>query len=124
MSGQTVPRQLLDDANSAVEKLKRKLDEATVQGRIEMDAALQSITSQLKTLQSQQKSTEEQLYRSMQREKEMAQQLTESDLKSTAISKLENENSVLQRAIDDLNKKLDAARMKDSEVLLERCRIS
>uniref|UniRef100_A0A7S0MK38 PDZ domain-containing protein n=1 Tax=Cryptomonas curvata TaxID=233186 RepID=A0A7S0MK38_9CRYP len=124
MSGQTVPRQLLDDANSAVEKLKRKLEEATVQGRKEMDAALQSITSQLKTLQSQQKSTEEQLYRSMQREKELGQQLTESDLKSTIISKLRNENSDLQRAMDDLTKKLDATGTKDSEVdkLLEQTR--
>jgi hypothetical protein len=124
MSGQTVPRQLLDDANSAVEKLKRKLEEATVQGRKEMDAALQSITSQLKTLQSQQKSTEEQLYRSMQREKELGQQLTESDLKSAVISELRNENSDLQRAIDNLNKKLEAAGMKDSEVLLKRSHIS
>jgi hypothetical protein len=121
MPGQTVPRQLLDDANSAVEKLKRKLEEATAQGRIEMDAALQSITSQLKTLQSQQKSTDEQLYRSMQREKDLGHQLTESDLKSAIISKLrKNENSDLKRTIDDLTRKLDATRMKDSEVLLLR----
>jgi hypothetical protein len=117
MSVETVPRQLLDDANSAVEKLKRKLEEATVQGRIEMDAALQAITTQLKTLQSQQKCTEEQLYRSMQREKDLEQQLIELDLKSAFILKLRSENSELQRVIDDQNKRLESAKMKDLEVL-------
>ena len=63
MSEETVPRLLLDDANRAVEKLRRKLEEATVQGRKEMESALQSMSSQLKTLQSQQKNIEEQLNR-------------------------------------------------------------
>ena len=110
MSDQTVPRQLLDDANNAVEKLRKKLEEATVQGRKEMDSAIKSMTAQLKMLQSQQKATEEQLLQSMQREKELKQQLAEFDLKSSVISKLRSDKSELQKIIDDQSKKIDALR--------------
>ena len=110
MSDQTVPRQLLDDANNAVEKLRKKLEEATVQGRKEMDSAIKSMTAQLKMLQSQQKATEEQLLQSMQREKDSKQQLAEFDLKSSVISKLRSDKSELQKIIDDQSKKIDALR--------------
>jgi len=116
MSDQTVPRQLLDDANSAVEKLRKKLEEATVQGRKEMDSALQSMTSQLKLLQSQLKSTEEQLFRSMQREKDLAAQLHDADLKSAVISKLRSEKSELQKIVEEHSKTIDDLRVKDAEV--------
>lgn len=38
-----VPRQLLDAANEAVQRLKSKLDETTQTGRLEMDQALRSM---------------------------------------------------------------------------------
>lgn len=38
-----VPRRLLDEANNAVQRLKKKLDETTQTGRREMDTALRSM---------------------------------------------------------------------------------
>ena len=131
MSEETVPRLLLDDANRAVEKLRRKLEEATVQGRKEMESALQSMSSQLKTLQSQQKNIEEQLNRSKQREgeleeqlnlskqreKELEQQLSEADLRTVVISKLRSDNAGLKKTIEELSKKIEANKKTDAEVI-------
>ena len=110
-----MPRQLLDEANLAVEQLKKRLDEATILGRREMDTALQSMMLQLRTLQSQQKSTEEQLHRSTQREKELLKQLADSD-SSTLVARLRSENDELHAVIEQSNRKLDALRGNDVQV--------
>eukprot|EP00961_Rhodomonas_salina_P170316 2295562-Rhodomonas_salina.1 len=105
-SGPMVPRQLLDDANEGVERLKKKLDETTVHNKREMDNALKAMQWQLKTLQSQYRTAEDQLKRSMEREKDLRDQLANQDV-SSLLTTLREECDGLRRENDQLRDELD-----------------
>ena len=89
-----VPRQLLDDATAGVERLKQKLDEANAENRREMEAALKSMQWQLRTLQGQCRASDDQLQRSLERERDLRAQLTDQDV-NNVMRKLAEENTGL-----------------------------
>jgi hypothetical protein len=85
--GPMVPRQLLEEANQGMERLRRKLDEANSRSKRELEDALKSMQYQVRTLQGQARTAEEQLTRSMEREREMREALANQDV-STVIASL------------------------------------
>ena len=89
--GPMVPRQLLEEANQGMERLRRKLDEANSRSKRELEDALKSMQYQVRTLQGQARTAEEQLTRSMEREREMREALANQDV-STVIASLREQN--------------------------------
>jgi hypothetical protein len=57
--GPMVPRQLLEEANQGMERLRRKLDEANSRSKRELEDALKSMQYQVRTLQGQARTAEE-----------------------------------------------------------------
>ncbi|KAJ1491516.1 hypothetical protein T484DRAFT_1774442 [Baffinella frigidus] len=94
--GPMVPRQLLDDANQGMERLKRKMDEANARNTRELEDALRTMQYQIRTLQSQARTAEEQLTRSMERERDMREALANQDI-SAVIGSLRDENLELTK---------------------------
>jgi len=110
-----VPRQLLDDANQGMERLKRKMDEANARNKRELEDALRSMQYQIRTLQSQARTAEEQLTRSMERERDMREALANQDI-SAVIGSLRDENLELTKENQRLRAEADS-RASDNEAL-------
>ena len=100
-SGRLVPKKLLDDAHEASERLRQKLDEVVSSHKRDHEEAVRALQYQLKTVQGQYRTAEDQLKRSMQRERDLRDQLSNADV-SSILSKIRHENKTLKDEIQSL----------------------
>jgi chromosome segregation ATPase len=124
--GPMVPRQLLEEANQGMERLRRKLDEANSRSKRELEDALKSMQYQVRTLQGQARTAEEQLTRSMEREREMREALANQDV-STVIASLREQNLELGKELEQLradaeSQAANSGQMQEAERELTRLR--
>ena len=96
-----VPKKLLDDAHEASERLRQKLDEVVSLHKRDHEEAVRALQYQLKTVQGQYRTAEDQLKRSMQRERDLRDQLSNADV-SSILSKIRLENKALKDEIQGL----------------------
>jgi len=89
-----VPRQLLLDSEEHAQRLQRQLHDALTNQDSEVSVAAHTLQAQLRAVQKQQKTTEEQLNRSIARERDLRDQITSSDVM--------NVMAQLRREIKDL----------------------
>ena len=97
-----VPRQLLLDAQEAVERLQQQLSNALADKDSEVTAATNTLQAQLKATQKQQKTAEEQLERSLARERGLRESVNNTDM-INAIALLRRENKQLREQNETLS---------------------
>jgi len=110
-----VPRQLLLDCEENVGRLKRQLQDALTNQDSEVTVAAHTLQAQLRAVQKQQKTTEDQLNRSIARERDLRDQLVSSDV-MTVMSQLRRENKDLRAQNESLSEA--ATKGQESEAML------
>jgi len=114
-----VPRQLLQDSQESVERLKRQLNDALSHRDGEVDIAVHTLQAQLRAMQKQHKTAEDQLNRSLAREKELREQVVNADM-LTVISQLRRENKELREKNESLNEQATKGQASEAQIIALR----
>eukprot|EP00961_Rhodomonas_salina_P060206 808280-Rhodomonas_salina.1 len=120
-NGETVPRHLLDSANRTISKLQKQLDEIALESRRETEEATGALQNQLRVVQNQQRMAEDQLHRSMQRERDLRNQASNADV-TGIIGKLRGDLAATTQENEQLRQELERAneRRREHEELQRR----
>ena len=114
-----VPRQLLQDSQESVERLKRQLNDALSHRDGEVDIAVHTLQAQLRAMQKQHKTAEDQLNRSLAREKELREQVVNADM-LTVISQLRRESKELREKNESLNEQATKGQESEAQIIALR----
>jgi hypothetical protein len=114
-----VPRQLLQDSQESVERLKRQLNDALANQDSEVNVAVHTLQAQLRAVQKQQKTTEEQLNRSLAREKDLREQVVNTDVVS-AMGQLRKENRELREKNEALSEQATRGQQAEAQLIVLR----
>jgi hypothetical protein len=115
----TVPRQLLLDSQDTVARLKRQLNEALANQDSEVNVAAHTLQAQLRAVQKQLKTTEEQLQRSLDRERDLREQVVNTDVVKV-LNQVRKENKELREQNEALNEQASRAEESEAQLILTR----
>ena len=114
-----VPRQLLLDSQESVQRLKRQLQGALSSSDSEVNVAVSTLQSQIRALQKQQKTSEEQLSRSLARERDLREQVVSSDV-MTVMGRLRKENKDLRSQNEVLSEQATKGQESEAQLIVTR----
>lgn len=114
-----VPRQLLRDSQESVERMKRQLNDALANQDSEVNVAVNTLQAQLRAVQKQQKTTEEQLNRSLAREKDLREQVVNTDVVS-AMGQLRKEIRETREKNETLSEQATRGQEAEAQLIVVR----
>ena len=112
-----VPRQLLLDSQESEKRLKRQLQESLANAQV--GVAVNTLQAQLRAVQKQQKTTEEQLNRSLSRERDLREQVVSSDV-MTIMGQLRRENKELRSQNETLSEQATRGQESEAQLIVTR----